>query len=139
MSSMITITLPGEHLFARVATQAAALLADLVSGNARHEPAGRDFSHSFELAVSEAFTNSVTHARESTIPQAVKLTFFFEQRQLTVSVHDANDPFIIETPMPDIESYPENGFGLLIIRKVMDCVTYLREGNANVISMSKAF
>ncbi|NTV67324.1 MAG: ATP-binding protein [Chlorobaculum sp.] len=136
-NSNITLTLPAERLFARVARQTASSVADLVIGDDRHEPAGRDFSHAFELAVSEAFTNSVTHARESATPQVVKLTFFFEQRQLVVSVHDANDPFTIETPVPDIESYPENGFGLLIIRKVMDHVTYRREGNYNIISMSK--
>jgi serine/threonine-protein kinase RsbW len=138
MSSIITLTLPGERLFARVATQAATSVADLVTGNARHEPAGRDFSHAFELAVSEAFTNSVTHARENATAQVVKLTFLFEQRQLTVSVHDANDPFTIETPVPDIESFPENGFGLLIIRKVMDRVIYRRDGDSNILSMSKA-
>ncbi|AOS84176.1 hypothetical protein BIU88_08560 [Chlorobaculum limnaeum] len=137
MSKIITLTLPGERAFARMASQTASSIADFVTGDARQEPAGREFSHAFELAVSEAFTNSATHDDACANMPTVTLTFEFEERQLTVSVRDANEPFSIETPAPDIENYPENGYGLWIIRKVMDSVTYRREGNSNIISMSK--
>jgi serine/threonine-protein kinase RsbW len=137
MNSIITLTLPGDRNFARVATQTASSVADIVTGDDQKESARRDFSHAFELAVSEAFTNSVTHADKHATPPPVTVTFMFEQQQLTVSVRDSNHPFTIETPVPDIESYPENGYGLLIIRKVMDRVTYRRDGNSNIISMSK--
>lgn len=137
MSKIITLTLPGERAFTRMASQTASSIADLVTGDARQERAGREFSHAFELAVSEAFTNSATHDEACADAPAVSLTFELLERQLTVSVRDANAPFSIETPAPDIESYPENGYGLWIIRKVMDSVTYRREGDSNIITMSK--
>ncbi|NTV67322.1 MAG: ATP-binding protein [Chlorobaculum sp.] len=138
MSSIITLTLPGEIMFARLASQTASSLADLVIGENREESAKRKFCHAFELAVSEAVTNSVTHAEEFDAPQMLTVTFEFEPRQLTVSVRDANPPFSIDKSAPDIESYPVHGFGLKIIREIMDQFTYRRDGDANIITMSKS-
>lgn len=111
MSSCITLTLPGELMFTRVARETAVSIADLVAEENRQESPSQDFADAFELAVSEAFTNSVTHAGERESPQLIMVTFEFEPPQLTVSVRDANEPFTIETPAPDIESFPESGFG----------------------------
>jgi anti-sigma regulatory factor (Ser/Thr protein kinase) len=139
MSSIITLTLPGEIMFVRLASQTASLLADLVMGENRQESAKHKICHAFELAVSEAVTNSVTHSEEHDAPQLLTVSFEFEPRQLTVSVRDANPPFSIDQPTPDIESYPLHGFGLKIIREIMDKFTYLRDGDSNIISMSKTF
>jgi serine/threonine-protein kinase RsbW len=139
MSSIITLTLPGEIMFARLASQTASSLADIVMGENRQESAKRKFCHAFELAVSEAVTNSVIHAGERDAPQVLTVSFEFEPQQLTVSVRDANPPFSIDKSAPDIESYPVQGFGLKIIREVMDKFSYLRDGDSNIISMSKTF
>jgi len=37
----------------------------------------------------------------------------------------------------DITSYPEKGFGLLLIRQLMDSISYTRENGTNRISMTK--
>lgn len=137
MKRIITLSLPGERDFTRLATQTATSVADLVTGGARQESAEQNFTHAFELAVSEAFANSVTHAKPHADAPMVTLTFEVEERQLTVSVRDMNEPFTIETPAPDIERYPENGYGLMIIRKLMDRFTYRRDGDLNIITMSK--
>jgi len=124
-------------MFTRLATQIAASVAALVKGERENCTAADEFAHAFELAVSEAFTNSVTHAGQRSAPPSVTVIFLAEPKQLTVSICDTNAPFSIDTKAPDIESYPENGYGLLIIRKVMDKVTYRRESDMNIISMSK--
>ncbi|MBN1929758.1 MAG: ATP-binding protein [Chlorobiaceae bacterium] len=136
MKKVITLTLPGELIFTRLAAQTAASVAALVCGECHPKDNNCEFINAFELAVSEAFTNSALHACQDELPP-VTLTFIAERHQLTVTVRDTNEPFGIETPQPDIESYPEGGYGLLIIRKVMDTVTYRRDGDANIISMSK--
>ncbi len=138
MSSIITLTLPGDILFARLASQTASSIARLLADDQQTETESCVFAHAFELAVTEAFTNSVTHAPENATSAMVTVTFLFEQPHLTVSISDANEPFTIETPAPDIESFPENGFGLLIIRKLMDRVIYRRDGEWNILSMSKS-
>lgn len=137
MSSIITLTLPGDPLFTEVARQTTTSVASLLTGENHSASDETQFVHDFELAISEAFTNSVKYAGEHDTPPTVTLTFELEKRRLTVSLLDANGPFSIDTPAPDIESYPENGYGLWIIRRVMDSVTYRREGNSNIISMSK--
>ena len=138
MNNIITLTLPGEIMFVRLVSQTASSLADLMMGEDRQDSAKSKFCHAFELAVSEAVTNSVTHAGEGDTPQMLTVTFEFEPQQLTVSVRDANPPFSIDKSAPDIESYPVHGFGHKIIREVMDKFTYQRDGDSNIISMSKA-
>ena len=137
MTKIVTLTLPGELIFTRLAAQTVASIAALVCGECHPKDNNCEFVNSFELAVSEAFTNSALHAQKEGDAPPVTLTFASRKHQLTVTLRDTNEPFAIDSPQPDIESYPEGGFGLLIIRKVMDSVTYSREENANIITMSK--
>ncbi|NTW53610.1 MAG: ATP-binding protein [Chlorobaculum sp.] len=138
MSSIITLTLPGEIMFVRFASQTAASLARLLTDENPPASDGAQFVHDFELAVSEAFTNSVKYTGEHDALQMLTLTFEFQPRQLTVSVRDANPPFSIDRPAPDIEKGQIGGWGLMLISKVMDSVTYRRDGGSNILSMSKA-
>ncbi|NTU52438.1 MAG: ATP-binding protein [Chlorobiaceae bacterium] len=137
MKRTMILTLPGEIIFTRVVSQTTCSVAALLTGKSLSASDGNEFTNAFELAISEAFTNSVLHSACQCEPQTITITFTIEPRQLTVSIHDLNPPFSIDTPDPDIENYPENGYGLLIIRKVMDKVTYNRENGSNIITMSK--
>jgi serine/threonine-protein kinase RsbW len=138
MNNMITLTLPGDIMFARLASQTASSIARLLADDHLTETDSCTFAHAFELAITEAFTNSVTHAPENATSAMITVTFHIEQQQLTVIITDANEPFIIETPAPDIECFPVHGFGLMIIRKLMDRVIYRREDDSNILAMSKA-
>ena len=134
MNSVITLTLPGEIVFVRFASQTAASLARLLADENSPASDGEQFVHSFDLAVSEAFTNSVKYADERDTPQILTLTVEFESRQLTVSVRDDNRPFSIDRQRNNEQI---GGWGLLLIRDLMDEFTYRREGDSNVITMSK--
>jgi serine/threonine-protein kinase RsbW len=136
MNSIITLTLPSDLMFTRFASQAAANAAWLLISSCNADTGNWKFTHAFELAVSEAFTNAVVYAERHNA-QPVIITFIFEQQQLTVTVRDTNPQFSTETPIPDIDNYPEKGYGLLLIRNVMDAVTCSRENGANILSMSK--
>ncbi|NTW52130.1 MAG: ATP-binding protein [Chlorobiaceae bacterium] len=137
MNRIITLTLPGELIFARFASETAAKAALLLINSCDGGADDWKFTHAFELAVSEAFTNTVSYAQKPASPQPVTIDFIFEKQCLTVTIRDTNPPFSIETPAPDIESYPERGYGLLLMRTVMDTVTCARENGTNIISMSK--
>ncbi len=136
-SSNITITLPGELRFIRLASKIASNTASLFTETRKTEAENWEFAHAFELAVSEAFTNAVVHAKKQAAPQPVTITFTLEERKLTLAMRDSNSPFSTRTPSPDPENYPENGYGLLLIRTVMDTVTLTRENDTNIITMSK--
>jgi serine/threonine-protein kinase RsbW len=138
MNSVITLTLPGEIVFTRFASQTALKAAEHFISTCSGENVSWEFPHAFELAVSEAFTNAVRYSeRHSTPTQPVIITFILGQQRLTVTVRDTNPAFTTETPLPDIDSFPERGFGLHIIRSVMDMVSYRRKNGSNIISMSK--
>jgi serine/threonine-protein kinase RsbW len=137
MNSIITLTLPSDVIFTRFASQTAERAALLMLNSCDADTGNWQFVHAFELAVSEAFANAVTNAEQPGTLQTVIINFIFEQQRLTVTVRDTNQQFSTETPTPDIDSYPEKGYGLLLIRTVMDNVSCIRENGANILSMSK--
>ncbi|NTV93743.1 MAG: ATP-binding protein [Chlorobiaceae bacterium] len=137
MNTMITMTLPAEIRYVRLASLTAAKVAEIFSASFTAADNADGFCHAFELSVSEAFTNAVRYAVSSDQENMVTINFKGDRNRLTVSVSDSNPPFDPEFPSPDINSYPESGFGLLLIRRLMDTVTYTREDGRNLISMTK--
>lgn len=137
MKRVITLTLPGDLRFTRLASQTAANTASLLTSTCNANADNWEFSHAFELAVSEAFSNTVLYAAGKTVPQQITITFILEERKLTITMRDTNVPFSIETPEPNLENYPERGYGLMLIRTIMDTVSYSRENGENIITMSK--
>lgn len=135
--STITLCLPGNIRFTRLASLTASKTAELFLSSMKVSKGIDDFQHAFELSVSEAFTNAARYASPSSHPQPVTISFRFEEKQLTASITDSNPAFTIEPPVPDIENYPEGGYGLLLIRSLMDTVSCRRENNTNTITMSK--
>jgi serine/threonine-protein kinase RsbW len=137
MNSIITLTLPSDIIFTRFASQTAERAALLLLNSCNADTGNWQFIHAFELAVSEAFANAVTNAKQLSPLQPVIINFIFEQQRLTVTVRDTNQQFSTETSPPEIDSYPEKGYGLLLMRTVMDTVTCIRENGVNILSMSK--
>ncbi|MCF8383065.1 MAG: ATP-binding protein [Chlorobium sp.] len=137
MKSVITLALPCDIRFTRLASQMAANTASLLASTCNADTGNWEFSHAFELAISEAFSNAVFYSTEKTASQKVTITFTLEQHRLMATIRDTNEPFSIETPEPSIENYPERGYGLMLIRTVMDTVSYIRENGENIITMSK--
>ena len=137
MNSVITLTLPGDIRFTRLASQTASNTASLFTDTCNAGAGNWEFSHAFELAVSEAFTNAVNYGDRMQGTRDITITFTIEQRKLTVAIRDTNAPFSAETPEPDIATYPERGYGLMLIRTLMDTLTISRENGENVITMSK--
>lgn len=84
------------------------------------------------LAVDEACTNVIQHSCEDGTPCAICLTFILAPDRLSVSLTDNGqrgqgfDPGVL--PPVDTQSYlnnpPKGGFGVHLIKKVMDSVDY---------------
>lgn len=98
---------------------------------------GRD-AHGVVSAFVEAFNNAVIHAYEGHAAGPVEVAMSVSSRMLQVEVRDAGRTFVPDdVPEPDLESLPEGGLGLFIIRNFMDETRYERRGLQNVLMMRK--
>lgn len=100
-----------------------------------------DLGHQVISAFVEAFNNAVLHGQTRPgDPTPIEIELVVGPQTLTLSVSDEGGGFEPElVPDPDLESLPEGGMGLYIMRSFMDEVDYKRtpEGK-NVLTMHKA-
>jgi len=138
MKERVTLKLPPNLKFLRLASAAGADAAWGVASTVGLENQDA-FVHSVELAVSEVFANAVKHRCPVAHPWRIIVEFGIGDRGLEVSVKDRNPRFdLSNVPPPDVDAYPESGYGLYLVKQVMDTVTVRREPDGNVIIMAKA-
>ena len=81
-----------------------------------------------ELAAGEACCNAVKHGpRMGKDKVQVSISLNNTESKLTVAVSDGNPEYDFSNREPDFEAIPENGYGIHIMRTVMDKVTYRRD------------
>ncbi len=96
------------------------------------------FVDEVELSVSEACTNAIRHGAEADASAMVMVRFRVDETQLVIEVHDQGAGFDFgEVPEPEFNRHPESGYGLYIIRRMMDEVQYTRGGEMNTLTMRK--
>jgi serine/threonine-protein kinase RsbW len=96
-----------------------------------------DFAHQLISAFSEAFNNVALHSYRGRTPGEVEIEVEAGQAHITVRIRDWGRSFAMDdVPLPDLDSMPESGLGIFIIRSFMDEVVY-RAGTPNVLSMTK--
>jgi serine/threonine-protein kinase RsbW len=95
-----------------------------------------------ELCVVEAVNNAVKHAYENQGGNDVDIVFTIESDRLLIDIFDSGKGMEMEKiqepvfDVDDVESIPESGLGLYIIRNIMDEVYYIREhGKKNRLTM----
>jgi serine/threonine-protein kinase RsbW len=100
----------------------------------------RGFADEVELAVSEGCTNAIQHAASNGASARVIVRFEVHETHLVVEISDQGAGFDLEKVRePEFEQHPEGGYGLYIIRKMMDEVQYARDGELNTLTMKKHF
>ena len=101
-----------------------------------------------ELCVVEAVTNSIRHCYGGNVGHEVKVVFSLTQEDMVLDIYDTGPPMepdlldraaiqCAEEDPIDIESIPEGGRGLSIIREIMDSVVYRSEQEENCLTMKK--
>jgi serine/threonine-protein kinase RsbW len=99
-----------------------------------------DFLNEVELAVSEACTNAIRHVSDGDAEAKVAVCFQVYADSLIIEVKDQGEGFNIEDiPLPEFDQHPEGGYGLYIIRTVMDEVHYTKGELHNTLTMKKYF
>lgn len=94
-----------------------------------------------KLAVEELGLNIIDHGYGNDDSREVEIRLSSHDGALTIEFIDEAPPFdpLSETPAPDtsagIEERPIGGLGVFLVRKMMDEVNYVREGNRNRLTL----
>ncbi len=95
-----------------------------------------------KIAVDEACTNIIKHAYRGEDTHRIDIEVLIEKDHFTVRIRDEGKTFHPETyKTPDIlesiRSRRAGGYGVHIIRRLMDRVEYRTRGNMNEVSLTK--
>ena len=94
------------------------------------------------MALDELITNVVSYGFQDGAAGEVHLHVELSPRRLAITVSDGGVPFDpLAQPEPDttapVETRAIGGLGILLVRKMMDDVTYQRSGTRNVVTFMK--
>jgi serine/threonine-protein kinase RsbW len=116
------------------------VLGELLHKKVAHLPDGDHIVYSVQLAVQEASTNIVRYAYREGSEGRIQTGIALEDDPLRVIVDlaDTGQWFDIDAvPEPDLENPQVHGYGLFLIRQLMDEVSYQRDGEGNVWHLVK--
>ena len=95
------------------------------SQRAREEGCSQEVLTSLELAIAEALANVIEHSYEGEGPTEIHLTLDIDDKTLTLTIRDFGKKFDPSTyEPPDLAQPSEGGYGVFLIREVMDEVVY---------------
>ena len=85
-------------------------------------------TYDIQLAVNEAAVNAIKHAHGGSPHDQVKVIFSLFPGRLEIDIYDRGEGFdLAAVPEPDLEEPHEGGYGLMIIKELMDEVSYHRD------------
>lgn len=97
-------------------------------------PERENLTYNVTLAVHEICTNIIEHAYSGQNDKTIKIKIDLNEQAslLIVDLHDTGQPFdLAATPDPDLDDAPIRGYGLFLVRQLMDEVTYVPGNNEN--------
>ncbi|RLB02598.1 MAG: hypothetical protein DRG83_08280 [Deltaproteobacteria bacterium] len=130
----INLTIPGRFKFLSlprsVAREVCSVLSDV--------DVDEKVLWAVELAVSEAVTNAMKYGCGNNGLEAVEIEFALWDDRLEILVIDLGKGFDWgEVVDPDFASPKEGGYGLYIIKELMDKIEYKREKTRNILKLVK--
>lgn len=100
--------------------------------------------NAFDLALVEWLTNVISYAYDDSQGHEILLRFFQgpEPGQAQAEIRDDGKEFNpLKLPTPDVnaplEDRPIGGLGIHLIRQLMDRVDYRRDGNVNILTLTR--
>ena len=103
---------------------------------------GEGFIAELKLAIEEVVANVIHHAYDKHEKGEIGVNLKFRPEEVSVEIKDAGKAFDpTEIKEADTESSVEErrigGLGLCLVRQLTDTMTYRREGNFNLLSLTK--
>lgn len=127
---VINLDLPADHRYLNTAGACLAAMIERIDAVSDRDMA----SYSIQLAIQETCANIVDHAYEK--PSAgrihIELILLADPRRLMVEIYDmgkAFDPALVQEP--NLEQAQVRGYGLFLMRHLMDEITYERQPGRN--------
>ena len=97
----------------------------------------QEFRSHVVSAVGEAFNNIAIHGYKGQTPGVVEIQVAATPDQLCIELRDYGASYDPEAaPAPDLDSLPESGLGVFIMKSFMDRVEYT-PGAPNVLKLTK--
>jgi serine/threonine-protein kinase RsbW len=117
-------------------------LREFVTTNARDAGFSEPEVEQLKIAVDEACTNVIEHAYGGGGEHAIDIAMIVGDDRLTVRIQDTGSSFDPETyKEPDLMQYAKmkksGGFGVHIMRRLMDRVEFRKRGNVNECCLVK--
>ena len=96
----------------------------------------------FKIAVDEACTNVIKHAYHGEPDKPIDVTVLLDPDRCTVRIRDAGDSFhVAQYAAPNlaesVRRRKQGGYGVHIMRRLMDRVEYRTRGRFNEVSLTK--
>ncbi len=97
---------------------------------------------SIQVVLDELLSNTVRHGRDTSHGVTIDLLFRLGARTLHVEIGDDGPPFNpLDSADPDtglrLEERPVGGLGLMLVRSLVDEISYVCEGNRNQVILAK--
>lgn len=91
-----------------------------------------------KTAVGEACTNAITHGSPNGRRNNIQVSFHLSPESLIVDVADEGPGFDPDAvPEPVAEALMEHGYGIYMMRQLMDRLEYFRDGTGTVVRLTK--
>lgn len=108
-----------------------------------HNGIEKNICSELELCLTEALNNVIKHAYKEDNSGKIDLTFSFEINELEIIIEDSGLPRtnfkepVLNYDPSDVNTLPEGGMGLYIIKNLMNIVSYNRIEGKNTFIMKK--
>lgn len=125
----ISLDIPADHTQLRIVS---ACIAELLANV--EQIVDRDvLLYNVQLAVHEVCTNIIDHAYKGADQERIALVFTLEPpRRLIAEIRDTGHSFDLGTvDAPDLSLPRDRGYGLFLVRHLMDDVVYLPTTSGN--------
>ncbi len=95
-------------------------------------------AYHLNLVLTEAAANAIKYAHEGDPEKTVHISINITNDTFCARVYDQGQGFNINSvPALDFDKLEDRGRGIFIMKSLMDCVSYRRLGDTNVLEMSK--
>jgi len=131
-----------KHLFELTQPSELASVLDALQSAVSKGTESKELAGEMRLIAEEALTNVLKYAYPESEPRGVKVTLSVDTKEVGLEIRDRGRPFDpLEQPPPEldapIEEREEGGLGIHLIKSLADGADYVREGETNVLRITK--
>ena len=131
-----------KHLFELSQPSELASVLDALASAVSKGTESKELADEMRLIAEEALTNVLKYAYPENEPGGAKVTLSVDTKEVGLEIRDHGRPFDpLAKPPPEldapIEEREEGGLGIHLIKSLADGVAYVREGETNVLRITK--